>query len=202
VLRGIGPDGRALRDGVAAVARRPSPLVASPHVRESPAFRYVLHRASADRLVRRSRADAAHTAAGRSGAEVFFMDRRRLPITMHSIYGARALQVLGLAMALVTAALRRTVVSRSGAGRAGSRRVGARSTASSRWITKAGSRRSPGRRAHVRYPRAAVIGRRMASDHSTPATRAAPSSMAPLLATGEGPILGRATRADRIAGRW
>src|SRR5437667_8170715 len=63
----VGPVGRALRErGRGGRSGDPCALVAPPHVRESPAFRYVLRRAPADRLVRRSRADPARAAAGRS----------------------------------------------------------------------------------------------------------------------------------------
>src|SRR5207248_8888914 len=61
----VGPDGRVLRErGRGGRSGDPRALVAPPHVRESPAFRYVLRRAPADRLVRRSRADAARATAG------------------------------------------------------------------------------------------------------------------------------------------
>ena len=203
----VGPVGRALRErGRGGRGGDPRALVAPPHVRESPAFRYVLHRAPADRLVRRSRADAAHAAAGRScgrgllhGAGVGFRDARCTRCTGPGALrrpGSRDRSRRGGA-----SADRRSAPSQpSGQPGGGRGRV--------RLHHHDGSRRpdhgvQPGRRAHVRLPAGCrhwqADGR---GDHPTPATRAAPSCHGALPRHGRGANTGPASRADRIAGRW
>ncbi len=142
---------------------------------------------------------------GGLAAEVFFMEPASA-FAMHDaldVRGPGLYAVLGLAIALVTAALRRTVeaLRRS---RAGSRAVveGAFDCI----ITMDHEGRitafNPAAERTFGYPRAAVIGRRMAEVIIPPPLRERHHrAMAHYLATGEGPILGRrleltALRAD------
>ena len=142
---------------------------------------------------------------GGLAAEVFFMEPASA-FAMHDaldVRGAGLYAVLGLAIALVTAGLRRTVeaLRRS---RAGSRAVVEGAFDCIIMMDHEGriTAFNPAAERTFGYPRAAVIGRQMAEVIIPPPLRERHQrAMAHYLATGEGPILGRrleltALRAD------